>query len=100
MRKYQRDELNYTHDALGAVMAVTEAEAVAAINPTSKKIYLINDGAKDVYVAFDKAVRAADPAILVKAGEALPHPLTVQAEEIHAICKAGETSTLRVIVCY
>ena len=94
MRHYTLTDQLYRSDVKNHTVAATQASQVLKLAPASKELYLRNDGASDVYLAFDEDVATISD-FRLKSTDGLVR-VKVQCEKIAVVCAAGETATLRV----
>lgn len=94
MRHYSLTDQLYRSDVKNYTVAATGTSQVLSLAPASKELYLRNDGANDVYLAFDEdAATTSD--FSLKSSDGLVR-IRVQCDKIAVVCAAGETATLRV----
>ena len=94
MRHYSLTDQLYHSDMKNYVVSATEASQALDLVPASKKLFLRNDGANDVYIAFDKSEASTDDFKLTTDDGLIE--IDVQCEQLAFVCAAGQTATVRI----
>ena len=94
MRHYSLTDQLYYSDVTNHVVAATAvSQALELVHP-SKALFLRNDGANDVFIAFDKDVATTDDFKLAVADGLVK--IKVQCTQIALVCAAAETASVRI----
>ncbi len=94
MRHYSLTDQLYRSDVDSHVVSATQVSQIQELNPASKTLYLRNDGANDVFLAFDKDGATTDD-FKLKVADGLVK-MKVQCKKIALVCNTGETATVRI----
>lgn len=94
MRHYTLTDQLYRSDVKNYTVNATQTSQVLDLAPASKTLWLRNDGANDVFIAFD-GDEATINDFKLTTGDGLVK-MKVQCAKIALICNTAETATVRV----
>jgi hypothetical protein len=94
MRHYSLTDQLYCSDFENYTVSATAVSQVLNLVPTSKNLFFRNDGANDVFIAFDKDVATVDDFKLAVADGLVP--IKVQCTKIALVCAAAEVASVRI----